>query len=183
MRRWYDWLYHWQHKFVKTQSTFWLPWFISILICLRVKYGNILWLEDCNLYLRLRKMPHTIYATNGKVGRIHRRMRIWSSTATCHSSVMVYWHMSVGICCCRWKWTGNIRSGKHQLLCNGYILSMQVWYPYNTKNRFHKAARFVWNNIYHRESGAVTKYAFLNRNEIHLRRDSIIFGSNGVDAT
>jgi hypothetical protein len=51
-----------------------LPWFISILICLRYKYGSILWLEDGNLYLRLRKVSHTIYATNGKVTHIHRRM-------------------------------------------------------------------------------------------------------------
>jgi len=29
---------------------------------------------DLNLYLRLRKMSHTIYATNGKVSYIHRRM-------------------------------------------------------------------------------------------------------------
>jgi hypothetical protein len=26
------------------------------------------------LYLRLRKMSHTIYAANGKVSHIHRRM-------------------------------------------------------------------------------------------------------------
>jgi hypothetical protein len=31
------------------------------------KYSSILWLEDGNLYLRLRKMSHTIYAANGKV--------------------------------------------------------------------------------------------------------------------
>jgi hypothetical protein len=31
-------------------------------------------LEDSNLYLRLRKMSHTIYAANGKVSHIHRRM-------------------------------------------------------------------------------------------------------------
>jgi hypothetical protein len=31
-------------------------------------------LEDGNLYLRLRKMSHTIYAANGKVSHIHRRM-------------------------------------------------------------------------------------------------------------
>jgi hypothetical protein len=31
-------------------------------------------LEDGNLYLRLRKMLHTIYATNGKVTHIHRHM-------------------------------------------------------------------------------------------------------------
>jgi hypothetical protein len=36
------------------------------------KYGSILWLEDGNLYLRLRKMSHTIYAANGKVSHIHR---------------------------------------------------------------------------------------------------------------
>jgi hypothetical protein len=38
------------------------------------KYGGILWLEDSNLYLRLRKMSHTIYAANGKVSNIHQRM-------------------------------------------------------------------------------------------------------------
>ncbi len=27
-----------------------------------------------NLYLRLRKMSHTIYAANGKISHIHRRM-------------------------------------------------------------------------------------------------------------
>ena len=27
-----------------------------------------------NLYLRLRKMSHTIYAANGKVSHIHQRM-------------------------------------------------------------------------------------------------------------
>jgi hypothetical protein len=30
--------------------------------------------KTVNLYLRLRKMSHTIYAANGKVSRIHRRM-------------------------------------------------------------------------------------------------------------
>ena len=30
--------------------------------------------EDGNLYLRLRKMSHTIYVANGKVIYIHRRM-------------------------------------------------------------------------------------------------------------
>ena len=29
---------------------------------------------DGNLYLRLRKMSHTIYAANGKVSHIHPRM-------------------------------------------------------------------------------------------------------------
>ena len=29
---------------------------------------------DGNLYLRLRKVSHTIYAANGKVTHIHRRM-------------------------------------------------------------------------------------------------------------
>ena len=38
------------------------------------KYGSIFWLEDGNLYLRLRKMSHTIYAANGKVSHIHRHM-------------------------------------------------------------------------------------------------------------
>jgi len=38
------------------------------------KYGGILWLEDCNLYLRLRKMSYIIYAANGKFSHIHRRM-------------------------------------------------------------------------------------------------------------
>jgi hypothetical protein len=38
------------------------------------KYGSILLLEDGSLYLRLRKMSHTIYAANGKVRHIHRRM-------------------------------------------------------------------------------------------------------------
>ena len=44
---------------VKTQNTFWLPWIISILICLTVQ---IRWytLEDDNLYLHLRTMSHTI---------------------------------------------------------------------------------------------------------------------------
>jgi hypothetical protein len=31
-------------------------------------------LEDGNLNLCLRKMSHTIYAANGKVSHIHRRM-------------------------------------------------------------------------------------------------------------
>jgi hypothetical protein len=31
-------------------------------------------LEDGNLYLRLRKVSHTIYAANGKVSHIHRHM-------------------------------------------------------------------------------------------------------------
>ena len=30
--------------------------------------------KDGNLYLRLRKMTHTIHAANGKVSHIHRRM-------------------------------------------------------------------------------------------------------------
>jgi hypothetical protein len=38
------------------------------------KYGSILWLEDGNSYLRLRKVSHTIYAANRKVTHIHRRM-------------------------------------------------------------------------------------------------------------
>ena len=38
------------------------------------KYGSMLWLDDGNVYLRLRKMLHTIYAANGKVSHIHRRM-------------------------------------------------------------------------------------------------------------
>jgi hypothetical protein len=38
---------------------------------LEYKYGSILWLEDGNLYLRLRKMSHTIYAANGKVIHLH----------------------------------------------------------------------------------------------------------------
>jgi hypothetical protein len=29
----------------------------------RIKYSSILWLEDDNLYLRLRTMSHTIYAS------------------------------------------------------------------------------------------------------------------------
>jgi hypothetical protein len=33
-----------------------------------------------NLYLRLRKMSHTIYAANGKVSHIHRRMCEWDDT-------------------------------------------------------------------------------------------------------
>jgi hypothetical protein len=32
------------------------------------------WKIGGNLYLRLRKMSHTIYAANGKVSHIHRRM-------------------------------------------------------------------------------------------------------------
>jgi hypothetical protein len=30
--------------------------------------------KDGNLYLPLRKMSHTLYAANGKVSHIHRRM-------------------------------------------------------------------------------------------------------------
>ena len=41
---------------------------------LEYKYGIILCLEDGNLYLRWRKMSHAIYAANGKVSHIHRRM-------------------------------------------------------------------------------------------------------------
>jgi len=41
------------------------------------KYGSMLWLEDDNIYLRLRKMSHTIYAANGNVSHIHRRMCEW----------------------------------------------------------------------------------------------------------
>ena len=44
------------------------------------KYGSIIWLEDGNLYLRLRKMSHTIYDANGLVSRIHRRMCEWDYT-------------------------------------------------------------------------------------------------------
>jgi hypothetical protein len=47
---------------------------------LEYKYGSIFWLEDGNLYLRLRKMSHTIYAANGKVSHIHRRMCEWDHT-------------------------------------------------------------------------------------------------------
>ena len=32
------------------------------------------WKTSGNLYLRLRKMSYTIYAANGKVSHIHRRM-------------------------------------------------------------------------------------------------------------
>ena len=42
--------------------------------------GSILWLEDGNLYLRLWKMSHTIYAANGKVSHIRRRMCEWDYT-------------------------------------------------------------------------------------------------------
>ena len=38
------------------------------------KSTNTVGLEDGNLYLRLGKMSHTIYAANGKVSHIHRRM-------------------------------------------------------------------------------------------------------------
>jgi len=48
--------------------------------CDMYKYGSILWLEDGNLYLRMRKMSHTIYAANGKVSHIHRRMCEWDYT-------------------------------------------------------------------------------------------------------
>jgi hypothetical protein len=44
------------------------------------KYGSILWLEDGNLYLHLRKMSHTIYAANRKVSHIHWRMCEWDYT-------------------------------------------------------------------------------------------------------
>jgi len=44
--------------------------------------GSILWLEDCNLYLRLQTMLHTIYAAKfinmyiyeGKVSHMNWRM-------------------------------------------------------------------------------------------------------------
>ena len=39
--------------------------------------NSILWLEDGNLYLRLRKMSHTIYVANGKVSHIHLHMCEW----------------------------------------------------------------------------------------------------------
>jgi hypothetical protein len=40
----------------------------------------LLWLEYGNLYLRLRKMSHTIYDANGLVSHIHRRMCEWDYT-------------------------------------------------------------------------------------------------------
>ena len=36
--------------------------------------NTVVYFDWKNLYLRLRKMSHTIYAANGKVSRIHRRM-------------------------------------------------------------------------------------------------------------
>jgi hypothetical protein len=36
--------------------------------------NTVVYLEDSNLYLRFRKMSHTIYAANGKVSDTHRRM-------------------------------------------------------------------------------------------------------------
>jgi hypothetical protein len=45
-------------------------------------------MEDGNLYLRLRKMSHTIYAANGKVSHIHRRMCEWDYTID--KSLFVY---------------------------------------------------------------------------------------------
>jgi len=56
---------------------------ISILSRARVleyTYGSIHWLEDGNLYLRLRKMSHTIYAANGEVSHLYRHMCEWDYT-------------------------------------------------------------------------------------------------------
>ena len=58
------------------QNTFWLSWIILILICLRVQYGSILWLEDGNLYLRLRTMSYTIYATKFEQTKIHQHVHL-----------------------------------------------------------------------------------------------------------
>jgi hypothetical protein len=43
-------------------------------LCLAEKQQIPFFLEDGNLYLRLRKISHTIYATNGKVSHIQRCM-------------------------------------------------------------------------------------------------------------
>ena len=58
------------------QNTFWLPWIVLILICLRVQYGSILWLEDGNLYLRLRTMSHTNYAAKFEQTIIHQHVHL-----------------------------------------------------------------------------------------------------------
>jgi hypothetical protein len=55
---------------------FWYIW--------EYKYGSILWLEDGNLYLRLRKMSHIIYAVNGKVSPLDG---IWTHTIDTHPSL------------------------------------------------------------------------------------------------
>jgi hypothetical protein len=47
---------------------------VRFLYVSEYKYGSILLLEEGILYLRLWKMSHTIYAANGKVIHIHRRM-------------------------------------------------------------------------------------------------------------
>jgi len=40
------------------------------------KYGSILWLEDGNLYLRLRTMSHTIYAVKFEQTIIHQHRHL-----------------------------------------------------------------------------------------------------------
>jgi hypothetical protein len=40
------------------------------------KYGSILWLEDGNLYLRLRTMSHTIYAAKFEQTIIHQHVQM-----------------------------------------------------------------------------------------------------------
>jgi hypothetical protein len=40
------------------------------------KYGNILWLEDGHLYLRLRTMSHTIYAAKFEQTIIHQHVHL-----------------------------------------------------------------------------------------------------------
>jgi hypothetical protein len=44
------------------------------------KLGHIIFVSWDFLYLRLRKMSHTMYAANGKVSHIHRRMCEWDYT-------------------------------------------------------------------------------------------------------
>jgi hypothetical protein len=44
---------------------------------LQYKYSNIIWLEKGNLYLRLWKMSHTIYAAKLEQTIIHQHVLLW----------------------------------------------------------------------------------------------------------
>jgi hypothetical protein len=50
----------------------------------KCKYSSILWLEDGNLYLRLRKMLHTIYTAKFEQTIIHQHVHLrWGKSVAC----------------------------------------------------------------------------------------------------
>jgi len=103
---------------ILTNTVVYFDWKMVIYIYFWNKYGSILWLEDGNLYLRLVKMSHTIYAANGKVIHIHREYGsiLWLEDGNLYLRLrtVVYFDWKtviyIYICgqcthnlCCQWK--------------------------------------------------------------------------------